>query len=117
MFKSVILLLAALPWLQAADTLVGGPYVIHVSPKSATVAWVVQSSEVTLGTAPDQLSQKEPVLRFEHVNYSNLKPGTTYYYDVLNRDEGKGQFKTPPTGAAPFHHPHRPYNGPCRGCP
>src|SRR5689334_13506897 len=76
--KSVILTFAVLSCLHAADTLVGGPYVIHISPKSATVGWVVQSSEVKLGAAPDQLSQTEPVLRFEHVNYSNLKPGTTY---------------------------------------
>src|ERR1051326_6309000 len=99
MLKSAILLLARLSRLHAADTLIGGPYVIHVSPKSATVAWVVQSSEVKLGASPDQLSQAEPVLRFEHVNYSNLTPGTTYYYDVLNQDAGKGHFKTPPTGA------------------
>jgi 3',5'-cyclic AMP phosphodiesterase CpdA len=56
-----------------------------------------------LGTAPGQLNLAEPVLRFEHVNYSNLKPGTTYYYDILNREEGKGQFKTPPTNATPFN--------------
>jgi predicted phosphodiesterase len=104
MLKSAIplFLLGALSWLHAADTLVGGPYVIHVTPKSATVAWVVQSSETKLGTAANQLNQTEPVLRFEHVNYSNLKPGTTYYYDVLNRDEGKGQFKTPSAGVVPF---------------
>jgi acid phosphatase type 7 len=102
MLKSVFLLLAALPWLHAADTLIGGPYVLHVTPKSATVAWIVQSSEVKLGTAPDRMDQAEPALRFEHVTYSNLKPGTTYYYDVLNRDEGKGSFKTPPEGAGRF---------------
>lgn len=101
--KSFILALVALSCLRAADTLVGGPYVIHVSSKSATVAWVMQSSEVKLGSAPDHLSQSEPVLRFERVVYSNLKPGSTYYYDVLNRDDGEGHFKTPPVGAAPFH--------------
>ena len=101
--KSLFLALAALSCLRAADTLIGGPYVIHVSPKSATVGWVIESSEVKLGSSPDQLSQAEPVLRFERVTYSNLKPGATYYYDILNRDEGKGHFKTPPAGAAPFH--------------
>jgi 3',5'-cyclic AMP phosphodiesterase CpdA len=102
MLKSLALLLAAAPCLVAADTLVGGPYVIHVSPKSATVAWVVQSSEVKLGSKPGQLDQLAPALHFEHVSYSNLKPGTTYYYDVNGSDEGKGQFKTPPTAAVPF---------------
>lgn len=101
--KSVILALAALSCLHAADTLVGGPYVIHISPKSATVGWVMQSSEVKLGAAPNQLDKAEPVLHFQHVNYSNLKPGTTYFYDILNRDEGRGHFKTPPVAAAPFN--------------
>jgi len=103
MQNAALLLLAVVPCLPAADTLVGGPYVIHVSPKGATVAWVIQSSEVKLGTAPGKLEQKAPALRFEHVSYSNLKPGTTYYYDILGREEGKGSFKTPPTGATPFH--------------
>ena len=102
MWKSAILLLAGACSLTAADTLIGGPYVIHVSRNSATVAWIMQSGEVKLGAAPDQLGQAEPALRFEHVTYSNLKPGTTYYYDVLGRDEGKGRFKTAPADAAPF---------------
>jgi 3',5'-cyclic AMP phosphodiesterase CpdA len=102
MQKYAILLVAALPWLHAADTLIGGPYVIHVTRTSATVAWILQSADVKLGTAPDRLDQVEPALRWEHVTYSNLKPGTTYYYDVLDRDEGKGRFKTPPSGATPF---------------
>ena len=102
MRKELLGLVLLLPCLPAADTLVGGPYTIHVTSKGATVAWVVQSSEVKLGTAPGQLDQKSPVLRFERVNYANLKPGTTYYYDVLGQDAGKGSFKTPPAGAAPF---------------
>ena len=102
MSKIFLALALSLSWLAAADTLVGGPYVINVGPRSATVAWIMQSSEARLGAAPDKLDRSAPALRFEHVTYSGLQPGKTYYYDVLGRDEGKGSFKTPPDGDAPF---------------
>lgn len=95
----VLAIFLCLPAVQAADKVIGGPYVVNVGPKSATVSWVVESSEVKIGTAPGQLAPVAPVLHSEHVTYNNLNPGTTYYYDVLGQ---KGTFKTPPVGPAAF---------------
>jgi predicted phosphodiesterase len=102
--KSVILVLAFLATtsLIAADKLVGGPYVVHVDQRSATVAWVVETSQASIGTAPGKAEKTAPVLRTEKVSFTGLEPGKTYYYDALGRDEGKGSFKTAPTGPAAF---------------
>jgi 3',5'-cyclic AMP phosphodiesterase CpdA len=101
-FRLAVLVAGLLPVVQAADELVGGPLVVNVGPRSATVTWVVRTSEARLGTEPDQWTDSSPVLRAERVHYTNLKPGTTYYYDVLGQDAGKGSFKTPPAGEAEF---------------
>lgn len=88
---------------HAADVLVGGPYVVNVSNRSATVAWVVQSSDVKLGTKPGEWTKTAPALRVEKVSFTGLTPGTVYHYDALGRDEGKGTFKTAPAAGTPFH--------------
>jgi hypothetical protein len=92
---------ATLP-LLAADQMVGGPFVVNVTPRSATVVWIVQSGEATLGTSPQTADRTAPALRVEKIVFSNLKPGTTYHYDVNGLDSGKGTFKTPPAGSEPF---------------
>ena len=97
------LLLAAALAAPAAETLVGGPYVVNVGPRTATVCWVVQASEVRLGAAAEQLNVAAPVLQSRKVTYAGLKPGNTYYYDVNDSEAGKGSFKTPPDGDVPFN--------------
>lgn len=57
---------------------------------------------MTLGTAPGDAQKTAPVLRAEKAAFTGLKAGTTYYYDVGGRSEGKGSFKTAPTGPVPF---------------
>jgi hypothetical protein len=86
----------------AAERLVGGPFVVHAGPRSATVAWIVETGEATLGTEPGKAEKTAPVLRAEKTSYTGLQPGTTYYYDALGRDEGRGSFKTAPNGLADF---------------
>lgn len=86
----------------AADKLVGGPFVVNVGPKSATVVWVLEAGAVSLGTEPGKADKTVPVLRAEKVTYTGLQPATTYYYDALGRDEGRGSFKTAPAGTADF---------------
>ena len=88
--------------IHAAETVVGGPYVVNVTPRSATVAWVVQTSDVKLGTKPDEWTKTAPVLQVKKISFTGLTAGTTYYYDAMGADEGKGRFKTPPAGAVPF---------------
>ncbi len=95
-------LAVSLGFLQAAERVVGGPVVVNVGPRRATIVWVVETSDTRLGKAPDKLERTAPVLRFQKVTYTGLDAGTTYYYDVLGRPEGQGRFKTPPVGRASF---------------
>lgn len=88
--------------LCAADKLAGGPYVVNVGPRSATVVWIVETGQATLGTEPGKADKIAPVLRTEKVTYTGLQPGTKYYYDVLGRDEGRGSFKTAPRDPVDF---------------
>jgi hypothetical protein len=62
----------------------------------------MEAGEATLGTEPGKTEKSAPVLRAEKVSYTGLQPGTTYYYDVMGREEGRGSFKTPPSGRADF---------------
>ena len=54
MRKAAVCFLALFAALHAsgADKVVGGPYVVNVGPRSATVMWVVETSQASLGTAP-----------------------------------------------------------------
>jgi acid phosphatase type 7 len=98
--KTFALFMALALGAAAADKIVGGPYVVNVGPRSATVAWVVETGEVRLmeaGAAPVAL----PVLRVEKAGYARLTAGKTYNYTAAN-GMLKGTFKTPPTGDAKF---------------
>jgi len=103
--KSVALLcalLAANLHVPAAEKLAGGPFVVNVGPRSATLVWIVGTGEATLGTEPGKADKTAPVLRAEKVAYTGLQPGTKYYYNVKGLDEGRGSFKTAPRGTADF---------------
>jgi len=102
----ICLLIALSVWIAAPsrgqEKLAGGPYVVNVGPRSATVVWLVERGQVTLGTEPGRADKTAPWLRAEKATFTGLKAGTRYYYDVLGRDEGKGSFETAPTGPVPF---------------
>src|SRR4051812_34374125 len=102
MMRSVFIFLFAAALGLPAERIVGGPYAINVGPKTATVAWIVESTQARLGTKPESLDRVAPALRVEKVSYTGLQPGTTYYYDVSGTPEGKGQFKTSPAAGASF---------------
>ncbi|MEO8027529.1 MAG: metallophosphoesterase [Bryobacteraceae bacterium] len=85
----------------AAEEIVGGPAVVNVGPRTATVIWLVSDAQATLGESPTDQKLVSKAVRAQKTVYSNLKPGTTYYYTV---PAGKGQFKTapaPPTATVP----------------
>jgi hypothetical protein len=75
--KSVALLcalLAANLRVPAAEKLAGGPFVVNVGPRSATLVWIVGTGEATLGTEPGKADKTAPVLRAEKVAYTGLQP-------------------------------------------
>lgn len=79
----------------AQDRIVGGPYAVHVTGKSATIGWVVQSGEVMVdGT------RAIPVLRSEKISMTGLKPGKTVHYTIPGGTSSS--FKTAPAPGAPF---------------
>ncbi len=92
------------PVIRAEDKVVGGPYAVNVGQRTATVVWIVQSTQITLGKEPGKAEKTSPVLHAEKVHFSGLQPGTKYYYDTTGREDGKGSFQTAPAAgkAAPF---------------
>ena len=86
----------------SGEKIVGGPYAVNVGSKAATVIWVVQTGEASIGTQPGKLDRTSPVLRAHSMVFPGLKAGTTYYYQAFPGEAGKGSFKTPPTGPAQF---------------
>jgi 3',5'-cyclic AMP phosphodiesterase CpdA len=64
--------------------------------------WIAETGEASLGTAPGKVDKTVPVLRAERIQFTGLKPGTTYYYQSFPGEAGKGSFKTAPAEAAKF---------------
>lgn len=100
---SVIGLLGAAVALIAGPRIVGGPFVVGVTSRSATIAWLVQSDEVSV-QPEDGPALLSPSYRVEKTNLTGLKPNTRYEYDIASGGpDGKGSFKTPPVGpTGPF---------------
>jgi acid phosphatase type 7 len=95
--KSLLLALTLCASAVAQDKIIGGPYVVNATGRSATISWVVESGQVKVGTDPEKLERTAPVLRTERVTLTGLTAGEMVHYDVLNgRAEGKGRFRTPP---------------------
>lgn len=95
------LLLAGLAPAFGADRIAGGPFVVNVGPRTATIVWVVQTDSLTLTPAvgPARIS---PSLRVEKTTLTGLQPNTRYEFEAGGVDAGKGSFKTAPTGAEPY---------------
>jgi len=105
---SLVLALFAAGLAQAADKLVGGPYVVRPTDRSVTIGWVIETDTVATGAAAGKVDRRVPVLRCEKVSMTGLKAGETVYYEIPSSAGGaapelrKGHFKTPPTGSASF---------------
>jgi len=100
MRKSVFsLLLAAVP-VFAGPKLAGGPIVVNVTQRSATVLWVVETDEAVLHT-PTGNAKIFPSLHAEQTTFTGLQPNTKYEFEV-GPEKSKGSFKTPPAAGEPF---------------
>lgn len=92
-FGFVCLALGVISLAQAADKLIGGPYVIHGSSNSATVGWVIES--------------EDGHLRSEKISLHDLKPGARIQVKAPDSiaaiaADATAQFKTAPIGRANF---------------
>jgi len=80
-----------------------GPYVQNVSTDNATICWATVAGQMTYSAAG---SDATTVRKYDYhsITLRDLKPGTTYTYDVLGNgtDAGKGTFTTVPQGEHPF---------------
>ncbi len=92
---------------KQAERITNGPVIEATSSNSATIAWSTNtggSSVVKYGTDPNNLTQtaEEPYHTghgTHRVKINNLKPGTTYYYQVVSaHGQGTGTEATSQVG-------------------
>ena len=104
MLRKATLIPALFLLAQAApeEKIVGGPYVVNVTQRSATIMWVVQTGQVSVTSQPGIVEKSAPVLRAQSTALTALKPGTVYHYEAFPGDAGKGSFKTAPAEPGPF---------------
>ncbi|HEY2012730.1 MAG TPA: hypothetical protein VGH38_04475, partial [Bryobacteraceae bacterium] len=86
-----------------AQKIVGGPFVVNATSKTATVVWIVQTDEAAIHPAAGGPSKTSPSLRVEKTTFTGLQPGTRYDYNISSSDAGKGSFVTPPAAGVPYH--------------
>lgn len=99
--KTILLALLLCAAAAAQEKVVGGPYVVNATGRSATIGWIVETSQAKVGTDPEKLDRTAPVLRSEKVSFTGLPQGQVIHYDVLDgRPAGKGYFRTPPPAGA-----------------
>ena len=94
-------LLAAIP-LVGGEKIVGGPFTVGVTQRTATMVWIVQSDEMTLRSENGTATLTSPSLRVERTTFTGLQPNTRYEYAIPDAgDAGTGSFKTPPPAGQP----------------
>src|ERR1700722_18753510 len=98
MKKLCLIALMCIAALAADPKIAGGPYVVNVTSKTATIAWLVSDKDVTVqppgGIAPIQ----SPAFHVETTTLTGLTPNTRYEYQVPGVTAAKASFKTAATG-------------------
>lgn len=81
-----------------------GPYIQQMSTKDVTLCWSTIEGE-SLIFHPNGKADTIREYKQHEIHLANLKPNTTYSYDVLNdgSDEGKGELTTFPDKRIPFN--------------
>ena len=103
MKRLLLFLVACLLTLAADPTVAGGPYVINVTSKTATIAWLVSDNEVIVHPPGGAAVLKSPAFHVGKTTLTGLTPNTRYEYDVPDAPDQKASFKTAPAGSVPFH--------------
>ena len=89
---------------QRANKIAFGPYIQQMSTKDVTLSWSTLEGESII---IDPLGKKDTIREYQQhqIHLANLKPNTSYSYDVLNdgSDEGKGVLTTFPDKIIPFN--------------
>ena len=86
----------------SSQTLIKGPYVQNIQKDRATVCWVTQESVVKFGEKANSLDRSSDEFQVHEIVLDNLKPNTTFHYDVGFGEKGNGSFKTAPEYGEPF---------------
>ena len=96
-FTILVLSLFIAP-LARTQKIAGGPMAVNVTEQTATVVWLVESSEVNLVSADGVRSA--PAYRVEKTTFTDLKPNMRYDYNINGQESGQGHFKTAPAAGA-----------------
>jgi hypothetical protein len=80
----------------------GGPYVVNVTSKTATIAWLVSDEEITVQPPGGAVALKSPAFHVAKTTLTGLSPNTRYEYQIPGEQGEKASFKTAATGSVPF---------------
>jgi hypothetical protein len=103
MRKLLALFLVLAATLAAADKIIGGPFTVNVTTRSATIVWIVQSDQLILFPPGGVEGRYSPSFRVEKTTLASLQPGTRYDYELPGFPGVKGSFHTAAAGNAPSY--------------
>jgi len=82
MKKLSLIALMCMAALAAEPKIAGGPYVINVTSKTATIAWLVADNDVTVQPPGGVAAIQSSAFRVEKTTLTGLMPDTRYEYQV-----------------------------------
>jgi hypothetical protein len=103
MKKLLSVLLAFAAFLAAASRIVGGPFTVNVTARSATVVWIVQNDELILRPPGGVEGRYSPSFHVEKTTLTGLQAGTHYDYELPGFPGVTGSFRTAAAATAPYH--------------